>query len=95
MTLTHRPGPARYHAQAGPRLWLNGAALQVIRESRGLTQQDLAHLVAMSTKHLGSLENGRRQTTPAVMAQLAQALGVRADAIAINLDRFAPDPVAS
>lgn len=68
-----------------------GARLQVIREQRGLTQQELAEAVGIGTTVLSRYETGSRGPSLSTMALAADALGVEfADLLAI--DRPVPEP---
>lgn len=48
-----------------------------IRKSRGLTQVQLAEKVGISQAHISRLENGDDSVSLKLLAELAQALGVR------------------
>ncbi|MFD0564511.1 helix-turn-helix transcriptional regulator [Kitasatospora saccharophila] len=55
-----------------------GALLREWRRRRGLTQLDLALLADTSTRHLSFVETGRARPGPALLARLADRLGVPA-----------------
>ena len=48
-----------------------------IRESKNLSQDELAKLSGVSASHIGFIENGERQPTLLVMRKLAKALKVQ------------------
>ena len=48
-----------------------------IRESKNLSQDELAKLSGVSASHIGFIENGERQPTLLVMCKLAKALKVQ------------------
>lgn len=50
--------------------------IREIRESKGLSQEDLSKLSGISASHIGYIENGERQPTLLVMCKLAEALNV-------------------
>ena len=61
---------------------LDGAnPIKAWREYRGLTQQQLAQAVGISSPYLSQLETGKRTGTAEVLAAIARALGVTLDDI--------------
>ncbi len=50
--------------------------LGAVRRSRGLTQQELAHLAGVSANTVRLLEGERRGSYPVTLRKLAAALGV-------------------
>lgn len=50
--------------------------LRVLRQSKGLTQRELARLAGVSTGTVYRLESGRRGAYPVSVRKLASALGV-------------------
>lgn len=56
--------------------------LRVFREWRALTQVDLAARSKLSQGYISDIESGRRTGTPAVLRQIADALGVPLDLLA-------------
>jgi len=56
---------------------IDGGRLRELRESRGLSQVELARKVSITKGFVSMLEGGTRQgTSPSVAARIAQALGV-------------------
>ena len=58
---------------------LTAAFAEVIRRRRvsaGLTQQQLAELADVSTRHISFVETNRRQPTMTIIAALSQGLGI-------------------
>ncbi len=53
-----------------------GARVRALRDERGLTQADLAHVSGMDRSQLAAVEAGRRNVTLANLARLSRALGV-------------------
>ena len=51
-------------------------SLRGLRQSRGLTQRELAHLAGVSRGSIHRLENGQRGAYPVTVRKLAAALGV-------------------
>ncbi len=56
--------------------------VRVFREWRDLTQVDLAARSKLSQGYISDIESGRRTGTPAVLRQIADALGVPLDLLA-------------
>lgn len=56
-----------------------GGNLKRIREDRGLTQQQLADLVAVSKPMICRVERGTKNLTVQLATQLAEALGCDLD----------------
>lgn len=54
-----------------------GANVRRLRQSRGLTQEQLAHDAGIDLTYLGGIERGRRNPSLAVLVRVAEAL--RAD----------------
>ncbi len=55
--------------------------LRELRESRGLSQADLALLSGLSRRTIGELEAGNRKPYPSSRRKLARAFKVRPEAI--------------
>lgn len=60
--------------------------LRTLRLARGLTQPALAEKAGIEQSYLSKLENGRSQPSEDVLARLAQALDVKAEALQQNGD---------
>jgi len=56
-----------------------GNPVRVMREHRGLTQQQLAEAAGISTPYLSQIEAGKRRGSAGVLAAIAQALGLTLD----------------
>lgn len=56
-----------------------GARLRAIRQSRGLTLEDLASQAGMSTSTLSRLESGKRQASMELLLPLTRRLAIRLD----------------
>ena len=63
--------------------------LRTLRLARGLTQPALAEKAAIEQSYLSKLENGRSKPSEDVLARLAQALEVKAEALLQNGDEAA------
>ena len=53
-----------------------GANLRILREAKGLPQDELAHLADIHTTYLSGIENGKRNISLRVLERLASALSV-------------------
>lgn len=58
-----------------------GLNLRTLRERRGLTQDRLAHLADLATRHLQKIEAGQVNVTLRTVARLGAALDVEAGAL--------------
>lgn len=56
--------------------------VRVFRESKGMTQVELAEQAKLSQGHISDIESGRRTGTVSVLRQIADALGVPLDLLA-------------
>jgi DNA-binding XRE family transcriptional regulator len=56
---------------------LVGVRLRHLRDEAGLSQQDLADSVDMSTRHLGGVERGQSNLSLDLLVRLADGLGVQ------------------
>lgn len=64
-----------------------GRRLAALRDSRGLTQDELAHEAGVSVKTVSRFENGRHDGRRTTVRQIAKALGVdEADILGPPLD---------
>lgn len=54
-----------------------GALVRRLRESRGLTQEELAERAEVSATYIGFVERGDNVPTLTIIIQIASALGVR------------------
>lgn len=55
-----------------------GNKIRELRETRKLTQAELAEMVGFSTNFVGMIERGKRNTTVSNVFKFAEALGVEA-----------------
>ena len=53
-----------------------GAAIRSLREDRGLSQEDLAHISNLHRTYVSQTERGERNVTLTTVLRLADALGV-------------------
>ncbi len=53
-----------------------GANIRILREAKGLPQDELAHLADIHTTYLSGIENGKRNISLRVLERLASALSV-------------------
>ena len=56
-----------------------GLNLQALRRTRGLSQEELAHLAGMHQTYLSGIERGRRNPSVLVLGRLAEALSADLD----------------
>lgn len=54
-----------------------GASLRTLRESSGMSQDELATQIGVGTGHLHAIEQGRAVPSPAFLAAAASALAAR------------------
>jgi transcriptional regulator with XRE-family HTH domain len=57
--------------------WRLGRHLQKIRTSKGVTQEELAEKLGVSTSWIGRIETGRAVPNLKLLQRIAQALDVR------------------
>ena len=53
-----------------------GATIKVLREARGMSQEQLAHVALLSRPYLANIETGRKRPSIKAVARLASALSV-------------------
>ncbi len=58
-----------------------GMRIRQLRESRGLTQQDVSRLVPIDRGYLSEVETGKRRVSLYIACRLAQALDVKLDSL--------------
>jgi DNA-binding XRE family transcriptional regulator len=68
-------------SQVADRLLAGEAAVKVLREWRGLTQNDLAKKTGLAKLYISQLENGRARPGRKALTSLAKALGLGVDAL--------------
>ena len=64
-------------AKAKPSPKAFGQAVRTAREKKGLTQAKLADKAGLHVTYLSGVENGQRNPTLSLIAQLARALGLK------------------
>jgi len=67
-----------------------GARIKDIRNSRGITQEQLSERVGINTKYLSSIERGKENPTLKTLLNLTQSLDVNLDEIFSDL--YIEDP---
>ena len=58
-----------------------GSRIKAARKERGLSQEQLAEKVWISTTHMSHIESGSTKLSLAVLADIAAALGVSTDSL--------------
>lgn len=53
-----------------------GQKIRVLRESKHMTQEDLAYQAKLDYSYINQIENGKRNPTVKALEQIAKALGV-------------------
>jgi transcriptional regulator with XRE-family HTH domain len=53
-----------------------GRNVRVVRAERGLSQEEIAHRVNISTTYYGQVERGKRNVSVEVLGRIADALNV-------------------
>ncbi len=81
MPKTHGKPPTKAKVQV-----TFGAAIRVLREERGITQQRLAELADLHTNYVSSVERGERNLSLHNITKLAYALDVPVSALMAALD---------
>ena len=66
-----------------------GRAVRDLRDARGVSQEDLAHLSGMHRTYLGGIERGERNVSYANLLRLAEALGVAPSQLLARAERLA------
>lgn len=56
-----------------------GARIKEIREERGISQENLAEIVGMESRHISRIETGKSFTTIENIQKIAQALNINMD----------------
>lgn len=63
-----------------------GRNVRRLRESRGLTQEDLAHLAGLHPPGIGRLERGAVDPRASTLVRVANALGVAVADLLVSAD---------
>ncbi len=63
-----------------------GQRIRKIRRAQGLSQEELAEKVEISTTHMSHIETGNTKLSLPVFVELTNALGVRADELLSDND---------
>jgi transcriptional regulator with XRE-family HTH domain len=71
-----------------------GKAVKAVRNTQGLTQEDLAAKADLHPTYISDVERGVRNPSWDVIARLAEGMDVPTTAIASEYDRQAADRVA-
>ena len=58
-----------------------GARIKAAREAKGLTQENLAEMIGKSTTHISVIERGCKAPKLETFVDIANAIGVSADAL--------------
>lgn len=56
-----------------------GQRIRKVRKAHGLSQEELAEKVGISTTHMSHIETGNTKLSLPVFVELAEALGIRTD----------------
>lgn len=64
-----------------------GDRLKVVRESRGLSQEDLGQLTDMSNMQIYRYENGKNEPSPDAVVRIAKTLNVTSDYLLGMVDK--------
>ena len=70
-----------------------GKAIRQTRKQRQMTQEDLAELARVNTKHLGEVESGKANPTVLLLLKISSALHV--ELLSFFCDGPIPDPEAT
>lgn len=68
-----------------------GAQIRAAREPLGLTQQELAREVGVSSQHISRIEGGRVAPSLELLVRIARRLGVSTDRLLTGKDRTTAD----
>ena len=71
---------------------LIGKNIRAMRRARGLSTDDLAGLLGISTSYLAMLEQGRRGTTQFTLYKLVRAMDITIDSLFFGEPPTLPDP---
>lgn len=63
-----------------------GSSIRRLRETRGLTQEHLAHSAGLATRHLQKIEAGQVNVTLRTIGRLCLALEIEASALFLRQD---------
>lgn len=72
-----------------------GQRIRNFRKARGLSQEELAEKVNISTTHMSHIETGATKLSLPVFVDLAEALGVRADELLYDRESAALETLAA
>ena len=68
-----------------------GQKIRKIRKAHGLSQEELAERIGISTTHMSHIETGYTKLSLPVLVDLACALGVRTDDLIFDKDTLGKD----
>lgn len=71
-----------------------GTRIRMLREERGLTQDELADLVGITRAYTSFLERGERTASLEVLIRIAKILEVSLSEIFLDIDRETPKELA-
>jgi len=71
----------RFSAEVTKRLVRGENVLKVLREWRGMTQEELGARAGLAKQYISQIETGRRNIGPKTAPALARALDVRAESL--------------
>jgi transcriptional regulator with XRE-family HTH domain len=66
--------------------YIFGRVLRRVRRERELSQDALAYLAGMASKHVSELERGRKEPRLGTLVQLADALGMPSSELLVRFD---------
>ena len=67
--------------------YVTGRTIRALREEKGLTQEVLSGLAAISRSHLAEIETGRTSANVETLWRIAEALGLRLSALMALVER--------
>lgn len=68
-----------------------GKRIQLIRERRGLTQEELEEKSGVNTKYLSAIERGQKNTTVKTLEKIAKGLDIELYELFLFSERLEPE----
>lgn len=68
-----------------------GKRIQLIREKRGLTQEELEERTGVNTKYLSAIERGQKNTTVKTLEKIAKGLDIELYELFLFSERLEPE----